>query len=96
MDHTFSLKDLIAFALRNLSNKYRGVCITSSTILKQLTRGLIKFDLDVLAQRNCADATGKNDDEENMDNNRWHTLDMFREVVEDYREIMTSFIEDFK
>lgn len=96
VDHTFSLEDLIAFALKNLSNKYRGICITSATIIKQLTRGLIKMDLDVLLQRNNTDVTGKNDNEEDMDNNRWHSLDMFRETLETFREVMNDFIEDFK
>lgn len=96
VDHTFSLADLITFALENLSNKYRGVCVTSASILKQLARGLIKFDQEVLVQRNSEDDTGKNDDAENMDNNRWHILDSFRETLENYQEVMQDFIEDFK
>lgn len=96
VDLTFSLKDLIAFALGNLSNKYRGICTTSATILKQLTLGLIKFDQDVLLIRNSEDDTGKNDDDENMDNNRWHILDTFRDTLENYQEVMREFIEDFR
>lgn len=96
VDHTFSLKDLIAFALENLSNKYRGICITAATILKQLTPGLIRFDQDVLVQRNSEDDTGKNDDVENIENNRWHILDTFRVTLENYQEVIKEFIEDFK
>jgi hypothetical protein len=96
VDHTFSLKDLIAFALGKLSNKYRGICTTAATILKQLTVGLIKFDQDVLLIRNSEDDTGRNDDDENMDNNHWHILDTFRETLENYQEVMREFIEDFR
>lgn len=96
VDHTFSLKDLIAFALENLSNKCRGVCVTSATILKQLTRGLIKFDQDVLIQRNSEDDSGKNDDGDIMENNHWHILDTFRETLENYQEVIRDYVEDFK
>lgn len=96
VDHTFTLKDLIAFALGNLSNKYRGICITSATIIKQLTLGLIKFDQDVLLVRNNEDYTGKNDDNENMDNNHWHILDTFRETLTNYQSVIKEYIEDFR
>lgn len=96
VDSTFSLKDLIAFALENLSNKSRGVCITSATILKQLTKGLVKFDQDALVQRNSEDYTGKNDDGDNMANNRWHILDSYRATLETYQEVIKDYIEDFR
>jgi hypothetical protein len=96
VDHTFSLKDLIGFALENISNKCRGVCVTSARILKQLTRGLIKYDLDALIQRNSEDDTGKNEDGDIMENNRWHVLDTFRETLENYQEVIGDYIEDFK
>lgn len=96
VDPTFSLNDLIAFALKNLSNNYRGICITSATILKQLTPGLIKHDQELNIQRNSEDITSKNDDNENMENNRWHSLDRFRETLENYQDVMSSFVEDFR
>lgn len=96
VDHTFSLKDLIAFALENLSNKYRGICITAATILKQLTVGLIRIDQGALVQRNSEDVAGKNDDDENMENNRWHILDTFRETMENYQDVISEFVEDFQ
>lgn len=96
VDLTFSLSDLIAFALKNLSNKYRGTCVTSATILKQLTPGLIKHDKELNIQRNSEDVTSKNDDNTNMENNRWHSLDRFRETLENYQDVMSTFIEDFR
>jgi hypothetical protein len=70
--------------------------VTSATILKQLTPGLIRFDQDVLIQRNSEDETGKNDDGEIMENNRWHILDTFRDTMENYQEVIKDYIEDFK
>lgn len=96
VDHTFSLKDLIVFALENLSNKYRAICVASATIIKQLTRGLIKFDQEILVQRNSEDQTGENDDDENLENYRWHNLDTFRETLENYQEVIREYVEDFK
>jgi hypothetical protein len=96
VDHTFSLSDLIDFALANLSNKYRGICVTSATIIKQLTRGLIKFDQDILVQRNSEDDTGKNDDAENILNHQWHILNTFKTTLENFQDVMKEFVEDFK
>lgn len=96
VDQTFSLQDLIAFALENLSNKQHGTCVIAATILRQLTNGLIRLDKDVLAQRNSEDFTGKNDDVEIAENNRWHILDTFRITLEQYQTVMKDFLEGFR
>lgn len=95
VDSTLSLNDLIAFALENLSNKYRGICITAATIVKQLTAGLIKIDMEALVQRNSDDFMGKMDDDEDMANSQWHVLETFKETLKNYQEVIRMFIEDF-
>lgn len=68
----------------------------AATILRQLTNGLIRLDKDVLAQRNSEDFTGKNDDVEIAENNRWHILDTFRITLEQYQGVMKDFLEGFR
>lgn len=70
--------------------------MASATILKKLTRGILAFDNEILLQRNSEDDTGKNIDDGNIENNRWHFLDTFRETLEYYNEVIKEFIEDFK
>lgn len=96
VDLTYSLKDLISFAITNISNKHREICVTSSKILKQLTRGLIKFDQEVLLQRESEDYSGKSTDDSDLENNRWHILDTLTLTLENYQEVMKEFIDDFK
>jgi hypothetical protein len=98
IDQTFSLNDLIEFALENLSSKNRGISVTAATIIRQLTRGLIKIDQEILIQRNSEDNLGANteDDEDDMDNNKWHILETFRDTLENYEEIIRELIEDFR
>jgi hypothetical protein len=95
IDSYFSLEDLLKFTLDNLSNKSKVTCVAVSIIIKNLTFGLIKTDLDVLLQRNNEDNTGKND-AENLENNQWHILDTFRSTLETYQVVMSDFIEDFR
>lgn len=99
IDASFSLDDLIRFALENLSNKLRGISITSATIIRQLTKGLIKLDQDTLIQRNSEDHCKVNsvdDDEDDMENNKWHILESLKDTWESYDEVIKELIEDFR
>lgn len=96
IDHTFSLTDLIEFSLENLSSKHTGISITAATIIRQLTNGLIKFDQEKLNQKSSEDYNESDDDEENLDNYRWHILESFRDTLESYQEIMKDLSEDFR
>lgn len=95
IDKEFSLEDLIKFSLDYLSSKSKTTCVAVSTVLRNLTIGLIKIDQDVLLQRNSEDNTGKND-EENKENNQWHILDAVRSTLETYQVVMSDYIEDFR
>lgn len=95
IDKEFSLEDLIKFSLDNLSSKSKTTCVAVSTVLRNLTIGLIKIDQEVLLQRNSEDNTGRND-EENKENNQWHILDAVRSTLETYQVVMSDYIEDFR
>ncbi|KAG5681759.1 hypothetical protein PVAND_011168 [Polypedilum vanderplanki] len=95
IDQTFSLNDLIDFALTNFSSKNRGISVTAATIIRQLTRGLIKLDQQALIERNSEETYSTKDDEDDMDSNKWHFLETFRDTLESYEEIIKELIEDF-
>jgi hypothetical protein len=95
IDKEFSLEDLIKFSLDNLSSKSKTTCVAVSTVLRNLTFGLIKIDQEVLLQRNSEDSLGKNE-EENEENNQWHILDAVRSTLETYQVVMSDYIEDFR
>lgn len=95
VDQSFSLKDLIDFALENLSSKHESTCVIAATILRKLTRGLIVLDKAAMIKNNSEDDTGKNY-LESMENTSWHVLEDFKDVLEEFRIVMTHFVEDFK
>ncbi len=92
MDATFSLEDLVKFALENLSNRYHSICIASAEILKHLSRGLVARDQGTLVKRNNQEY---NDDEDEQENNNWHILEAFRSTMEMKNLLLQEFIEDF-
>jgi hypothetical protein len=96
IDQSFSLDNLIDFALENLSSKHRGISITSATIIRQLTNGLIKMDQDILIQRNSEDYKGSDDDDDDLKNNRWHIMEKLKDTLESYQDIIGDLIEDFR
>ncbi|KAL7037401.1 hypothetical protein ACKWTF_009198 [Chironomus riparius] len=95
IDHTFSLDNLVEFSLENLSSKHNGISITAATIIRQLTDGFLKFDLDTLNKKSSEEYNESEDDEENLENFRWHILESFRDTLESYQEIMKDLSEDF-
>lgn len=72
--------------------------MTAATIIRQLTRGLIKMDQEILIQRNSEENYRANteEDEDDMDNNKWHILETFRDTLESYDEIIKDLISDFR
>ena len=96
IDHTFSLDNLVEFSLENLSSKHNGISITAATIIRQLTDGFLKFDLETLNRKSSEEYNESEDDEENLENFRWHILESFSVTLESYQEIMKDLCEDFR
>ncbi|CAO1404688.1 unnamed protein product [Diamesa hyperborea] len=95
VDPTISLDDLLMFAKENLSNKQRSICTTSAKIIKQLSEGLVRYDMDTLIERNSEDITSKHDDDDDMEGNKWHILESFRDTLSSYQDVMREYTEDF-
>jgi hypothetical protein len=96
IDHTFSLENLLEFSLENLSSKHNGISVTAATIIRQLTAGFLKFDLETLNKKSSEEYNESGDDEDNLENYRWHILESFRDTLESYQEIIKDLSDDFR
>lgn len=51
--------------------------------------------MDTLIERNSEDITSKHDDDDDMEGNKWHVLESFRDLLESYQDVMREYTEDF-
>lgn len=92
LDSAISLDDLINFALKSFTHKYHSLAIAGADIIKRLTKGLVKMDHESLIKRNNQDY----DDEDEKQNNKWHILEAFRDILEQQNVLVKDFVDDFK
>lgn len=51
--------------------------------------------MDTLIERNSEDITSKHDDDDDMEGNKWHILESFRDTLSSYQDVMREYTEDF-
>lgn len=92
IDSKTSVDDLMQFALNNLSHEYHTIRMASATIIKQMSKYLIKTDSEQLTKRQEKQTTIV----ETTDLTQWHLLHRFRDVLISQNEWTQKYMEEFK
>uniref|UniRef100_A0A2M4A8L3 E3 ubiquitin-protein ligase listerin n=1 Tax=Anopheles triannulatus TaxID=58253 RepID=A0A2M4A8L3_9DIPT len=93
VDSKTSLDDLMVFALSNLQHWNNRVRFAATFMLKSLTVGLIQRDLDQLLKR--AESPEQHQKGEEEPEESWHLLQRFKQVLDQYEDLLRDFVVDF-
>lgn len=81
-----NLEDLIKFALKHLSHEIHNVRWICSFILKELSIGLMRKDMEIIHQNTTEHET----------KSKWHLLHKFQNTIELHHSHIDEYIKDFR
>lgn len=84
---SISLNECLTFFIKNLGNKNKSISVLASKFIEQMTHEIWNSDQQILVQNNS-----KYEDDDVVLSD-WHKLEMFKNILEEYQNIIKIQID---